>query len=108
MRPATALPQDSILSGKTLRRQFPTMHRSARILAAMFQGGGNIPLIMPVMARLVERRHPVRTLGGPGVRPSRLQVNAGFVQRIIASGAVLVPFREPPTHPLDNALRKGL
>jgi MGT family glycosyltransferase len=97
-----------MLSGKTRRRQFATMHRSARILVAMFQGGGNIPLIMPVMARLVERGHAVRILAGPGVRHSRLQVSAGFVQRIIASGAVLLPFREPPTHPLDTALRKGL
>jgi MGT family glycosyltransferase len=97
-----------MLSGKPLHRQFTTMHRPARILAAMFQGGGNIPLIMPVMARLVERGHAVRILAGPGVRHSRLQISAGFVQRIIASGAVLVPFREPHTHPLENALKKGI
>ena len=82
------------------------MHRPARILAAMFQGGGNIPLIMPVMARLVERGHAVRILAGPGVRHSRLQIGARFLQRIAASGAALVPFREPHTHPLDNALKK--
>lgn len=84
------------------------MARSARILAAMFQGGGNIPLIMPVMDRLVERGHAVRILAGPGVRHSRLQISAGFVQRIAASGAVLVPFREPHAHPLDGVLPKGI
>jgi hypothetical protein len=84
------------------------MDRSARILAAMFQGGGNIPLIMPIMARLVELGHAVRILAGPGVRHSRLQISAGFIQRIAASGAVLVPFREPHAHPLDSALKKGI
>jgi len=39
-----------------------------RILFAMFQGGGNIPLILPIVTRLVARGHDVRVLAGPGVR----------------------------------------
>lgn len=74
-----------------------------RILAAMFQGGGNIPLLMPIMARLVERGHTVRIIAGPGIRRSRLPVSAQFGRRIAESGASLVPFREPEKHPLDDA-----
>lgn len=77
--------------------------RPARILAAMFQGGGNIPLLMPVMERLVERGHRLRIMAGPGVRRSRLPLSGGLVQRILGSGATLVPFQEPATHPYDSA-----
>lgn len=77
------------------------MPKPARILGAMFQGGGNVPLIMPIMARLVERGHRVRIIPGPGVRRSRLPVSAGFVGQVAASGAALVPFRQPRPNPLD-------
>ena len=77
--------------------------RPARILTAMFQGGGNIPLLMPVMARLVERGHQVRIMAGPGVRRSRLPLSDGLVRRIADSGAQLIPFNEPAKHPFENA-----
>ncbi len=48
------------------------MKRPVSILAAMFQGGGNIPLLTPILARLVERGHELRIIIGPGVRRSRL------------------------------------
>ena len=57
------------------------MNRPAHILAAMFQGGGNIPLLMPVMARLVERGHILRILAGPGVRRSRLPISESLIRR---------------------------
>jgi UDP:flavonoid glycosyltransferase YjiC (YdhE family) len=79
------------------------MTTSVRILFAMFQGGGNIPLIMPVVTRLVARGHQVRIMAGPGVRQSRLPVSTGFLQRIRAAGATVVAFREPDIHPLDHA-----
>lgn len=69
----------------------------------MFQGGGNIPLLMPIMARLVERGHTVRIIAGPGIRRSRLPVSTEFAQRIAKSGASLVPLNEPDKHPLDDA-----
>jgi MGT family glycosyltransferase len=69
----------------------------------MFQGGGNIPLIMPVVARLVARGHQVRIMAGPGVRHSRLPVSTTFLQRIGAAGATLVPFPDPDVHPMDHA-----
>ena len=69
----------------------------------MFQGGGNIPLIMPVVTRLVARGHQVRIMAGPGVRQSRLPVSPAFLQRIRAAGATIVPFRDPDIHPLDHA-----
>jgi hypothetical protein len=78
------------------------MSRSARVLFAMFQGGGNIPLILPVAARLVARGHQVRIVAGPGVRASRLPVSSAFLGRIRATGATAVPFPDLDTHPLDH------
>ena len=77
------------------------MNRPAQILAAMFQGGGNIPLLMPVMTALVARGHHLRILAGPGVRPSRLPISESFTRRMAASGAEVVPFGEPDRHPYD-------
>jgi UDP:flavonoid glycosyltransferase YjiC (YdhE family) len=79
------------------------MTGSARILVAMFQGGGNIPLILPVVTRLVARGHQVRVVAGPGVRSSRLPVSPTFLGRIRAAGATVVPFSDLDSHPLDDA-----
>ena len=79
------------------------MAEPARILGAMFQGGGNVQLIMPIMTRLVERGHSVRIIAGPGVRPSNLPLSPDLVHRISSAGATLVPFRIPDLHPLDAA-----
>ncbi len=79
------------------------MQRPLNILAAMFQGGGNIPLLMPVMARLAARGHHLRILIGPGVRPSRLPVSEGLIRRAETAGAEVVALREPRIHPLDAA-----
>jgi len=68
----------------------------------MFQGGGNIPLILPVAARLVARGHQVRIVAGPGVRASRLPVSSAFLGRIRATGATAVPFPDLDTHSLDH------
>jgi UDP:flavonoid glycosyltransferase YjiC (YdhE family) len=69
----------------------------------MFQGGGNIPLIMPVVARLVARGHRVRVMVGPGVRQSRLPVSATLHHKVAAAGAALVPFPDPDIHPMESA-----
>ena len=71
----------------------------------MFQGGGNIPLIMPVVTRLVARGHQVRIMAGPGVRQSRLPISPAFLHRIHDAGATLVPFPDPEVHPMDHAPR---
>lgn len=69
----------------------PSSERSARFLFAMFQGGGNIPLILPVAAELVTRGHEVRVLAGPGIRAGRLPISDRFRERIAAAGATFVP-----------------
>jgi MGT family glycosyltransferase len=69
----------------------------------MFQGGGNVPLLMPIMRRLVERGHAVRIMAGPGVRRSRLPISDAFLRQVTASGAVPIPFRQPQPNPLDLA-----
>src|SRR5215217_2080638 len=78
--------------------------RPARFLFAMFQGGGNIPLILPIVAQLAARGHEVRDLAGPGIRAGRLPVSARFRERIAAAGASLVLLQEPGVHPFDAAL----
>jgi MGT family glycosyltransferase len=77
--------------------------RSARVLFAMYQGGGNNPLITPIVAALVARGHAVRVLAGPGVRADRLPISDHFRQRIEATGATAVPFALPAVHPFDDA-----
>src|SRR5829696_6272601 len=81
----------------------PSGDRPARFLFAMFQGGGNIPLILPIAARLAARGHAVRVLAGPGIRAGRLPVSARFRERIAAAGATVVPFPVPDPHPFDGA-----
>ncbi len=72
------------------------------ILFAMFQGGGNIPLILPIVRSLVTRGHQVRVLAGPGVRGSQAPVSPHFLERIAATGALVAPFEEPDPHPFQN------
>src|SRR6266568_9670379 len=75
----------------------------------MFQGGGNIPLILPVAGRLVEHGHQVRVLAGPSIWPGRAPVSARFRERIAAVGATLVSFQEPNVHPFDEPpTRRGV
>ena len=73
--------------------------RRLRFLFAMFQGGGNIPLIMPIVAELVRRGHDVRILAGPNVRRFPVPVSDGWRKRIEDAGATLVPLVEPPDQP---------
>jgi hypothetical protein len=55
------------------------MAKPAHIVSAMFQGGGNIRFLMPIMTRLVETGPNVRIMAGTGVRRSGLQVRASFL-----------------------------
>ena len=71
------------------------------LLIAMFQGGGNIPQLLPIVARLIALGHQVRVLVGPGVRHSRLPVSAQLLEALQATGAEIVRLREPDAHPLD-------
>jgi hypothetical protein len=73
------------------------------ILMTMFQGGGNIPQLLPIVARLVARGHRVRVLVGPGVRRSRLPVSESLWQSLHATGAQIMQLRESEVHPWDAA-----
>jgi MGT family glycosyltransferase len=79
------------------------MTNGRHILMAMFQGGGNIPLLLPIVARLVARGHRVRVLVGPGVRRSRLPVSESLLRSLHATGAQILRLREPEVHPWDAA-----
>ncbi len=74
-----------------------------RILFAMFEGGGNLSLILPIVARLVDRGHDVRVLAGPNVRAGRPPMSERFLPRIRATGATPVVLPTPTPHPFDDA-----
>src|SRR5512145_2036177 len=69
------------------RKEDHTMAEGRHILMAMFQGGGNIPQLLPIVTRLVTLGHRVRVLVGPGVRRSRLPVSESLWRSLHATGA---------------------
>jgi UDP:flavonoid glycosyltransferase YjiC (YdhE family) len=79
------------------------MAEGRNLLVAMFQGGGNIPQLLPIVARLVMLGHRVRVLVGPGVRRSRLPVSESLWRSLHATGAQILRLREPEVHPWDMA-----
>jgi hypothetical protein len=79
------------------------MDEGRNVLMAMFQGGGNIPQLLPIVARLVALGHRVRVLVGPGVRRSRLPVSESLWRSLHATGAQILQLRAPDVHPWDAA-----
>jgi UDP:flavonoid glycosyltransferase YjiC (YdhE family) len=79
------------------------MAEGQNLLMAMFQGGGNIPQLLPIVARLVTLGHRVRVLVGPGVRRSRLPVSESLWRSLHATGAQILRLQEPEVHPWDTA-----
>ena len=67
----------------------------------MFQGGGNIPLLLPIVTRLAALGHHVRFIVGPGVRRSRLPLSENLYRSLRAISADVVRLREPEIHPFD-------
>jgi UDP:flavonoid glycosyltransferase YjiC (YdhE family) len=67
----------------------------------MFEGGGNVPLITPVVAAMVERGHDVAVVAGPNIRrPEPGLPSDGFCDRIRGAGAHVVPLLDTPIDPL--------
>ncbi len=79
--------------------------RASRVLVAMFQGGGNVPLLLPIMTRLAALGHHVRFIVGPGVRRSRLPLGEPLYRSLRAISTDVIRLREPDVHPLDGAPR---
>ena len=75
--------------------------RRYRLLVAMFQGGGNVPLLLPIVTRLVTRGHRVRFVVGPGVRASRLPISEHLDRSLRSTGADVIRLRVTDPHPLD-------
>ena len=70
---------------------------------AMFEGGGNVPLITPVVAVMVERGHEVVVVAGPNIRRPAVPLPSDrFYDRIRATGARIVPLLDEPIDPLDG------
>ena len=79
---------------------------SARVLFAMFEGGGNIPLITPVVAAVVDRGADVTVVAGPNIRRVRPGSTVGELPgsaRADASHSV-VPLLDSPIDPLEARL----
>src|SRR5262245_13684687 len=75
----------------------------------MFQGGGNIPLLLPIVTRLAQLGHRIRFVVGPGVRASRLAVSERLYRSLHAITDDVMPLPIPDTHPLDvSRLARGL
>jgi hypothetical protein len=75
----------------------------ARLLFAMFEGGGNIPLITPVVGAVVERGHDVTVVAGPNIRRVKPGLpSEGFLDRLRATGARVVRLLDSPIDPLDD------
>ena len=69
----------------------------------MFQGGGNIPLLLPIVSRLTTRGHRVRVMVGPGVRASRLPISEQLDRALRSTGADVRRLRVTDIHPLDQS-----
>lgn len=82
--------------------------RRPRYLFAMFEGGGNLSLILPIVAELARRGHDVRVLAGPNVRAGRPPMSERFLERIRATGATPIILPAPAIHPFDEARFRGL
>ena len=69
----------------------------------MFEGGGNVPLITPVVAAMVERGHDVTVVAGPNIRrPAAAPPSARFMDRVGGTGARVVLLLDEPVDPLDG------
>jgi UDP:flavonoid glycosyltransferase YjiC (YdhE family) len=73
-------------------------------LFAMFEGGGNVPLLVPVVRAVVERGHDVTVVAGPSIRrpnPSPA-ASARLVDPLRESGARVVQLLDEPLDPLHG------
>jgi hypothetical protein len=71
-------------------------------LFAMFEGGGNIPLILPIVVALIERGHEVRVLAGPNVTAT-----AGTAFRPLRAPDVRLGFRYSALHLINTTGSEG-
>ena len=72
-------------------------------LFAMFYGGGNVDLILPLVRRLIARDHEVCVLAGPRLWPHLPEPIDPFLQAVKATGAKVVALPEPAVSPHDAA-----
>lgn len=73
-------------------------------LFAMFEGGGNVPLLVPVVRAVVEAGHEVTVVAGPSIRRPNPPPAASprFVDRLTGAGARVLQLLDEPLDPLDG------
>jgi UDP:flavonoid glycosyltransferase YjiC (YdhE family) len=95
---AESLKRVEISSAKSQRRH---------ILVALHEGSGNIPPILAIVERLIARGHDVRVMPGPRIWTPGHAVSDSLRARVAATGAIIVPFAQPPTEP-NTPPRRGV
>ncbi len=82
---------------------------SKSFLFAMFHGGGNVHLIMPVVGKLAARGHRVRVLAGPRLWVPRPPPTTPLLDAVTRAGATAITLPTPSANPHDTApARRGL
>jgi hypothetical protein len=78
-------------------------------LFAMFHGGGNLPLILPVVRKLTSRGHRVRVLAGPRIWVPRPPPPTALLDAAIEAGATVLLLPVPVENPhATSPARRGL
>jgi MGT family glycosyltransferase len=75
-------------------------------LFTMFQGGGNLHLIVPIVRELTARRHHVRVLAGPSIWAPYPPPPTSLLERITGAGASAIPLPVPAQNPHQAAPRQ--
>lgn len=76
---------------------------------AMFHGGGNVYLILPIVRALTARGHRVRVLVGPRIWMPEPPPPAELLAAVAAAGATVIPLPQPVHNPHHVApARRGL
>ncbi len=85
------------------RRSAMTGRHHRSFLFAMFHGGGNVHLILPIVRRLAARGHEVRVLAGPRIWAARPPPTETFLEAVTTAGASATPLPLPKVGPHDTA-----
>lgn len=76
-------------------------------LFAMFQGGGNVPLILPIVRRLAARGHHVHVLAGPLIWVPRPPPADALAEAARGVGATATVIASPLVNPMKVRRNHG-
>jgi len=99
--PNGSLPVPPVVLRRRVRHDFAGMSRQSprSFLFAMFHGGGNLALIMPVVRALGTRGHRIRVIAGPRIWVPQPPPPTPLLDLIERAGATAVRLAQPSTSP---------